>query len=68
MKKLLKYSVRAIAVLVGVYAAMIVLGEPSERSVWEILLMKAGAAIVVALMVWLYRRTIPKGKRMNIWF
>lgn len=68
MKKLLKYSVRVIAVLVGVYAAMIVLGEPSEQSGWEVLLMKAGAAIVVALMVWLYRRTIPKSKRMRIWF
>lgn len=68
MKKLLKYSVRAIAVMVGVYAAMMVLGEPSEQSGLNILLIKLGALCVVVLMVCLFRLTIPKRKRMRIWF
>lgn len=68
MKKLIKYSVRVIAVVVGIYAAMIVLGEPSEQSGWEILLTKCLALGAVALMVWVFRLTIPKSKRMKIWF
>lgn len=63
MKKAFTYTLRAIALIVGITAGLLLIGEPTDQTFFEVVMVKAGALLAILLMVKLYLCTLSDRER-----
>ena len=67
MKKMMKYTLRAILAIVAMTSFCVLLGEPTESlSNWEVIIMNAAALAVMFVAIKVYMLTLTERERREL--